>query len=288
MPLKLMYITNDPMVATVAEQSGVDRIWIDLEWMGKEERQHNMNSVKSNHVLGDVAKLRPYVKNAELMVRVNPLFNGLNAEIDEVIAGGADLVMLPMFRTASDVSRFIDMVGGRAKVMLLAETAEAIENLEEIVKVPGVDEIHIGLNDLHLSYGLTFMFELVANGTVDRACEIIRSAGIPYGFGGVAKLGEGLLPAEHVLAEHYRLGSSMVILSRTFCDTWTSKEEEHLKTVFSTGVKSIRNFEAMLAQQDDTYFISNHKIVKEVIYLVVKEIERKKGLAYGTKFKRNR
>lgn len=62
MGLKLMYITNDPMVATVAENSGVDRIWIDLENLGKEERQKGMNSVKSNHQIGDVKRLRPYVK----------------------------------------------------------------------------------------------------------------------------------------------------------------------------------------------------------------------------------
>lgn len=239
MPLKLMYITNSPMVATIAEQSGVDRIWIDLEHMGKEERQRGMNSVKSNHKLADVAMLRPYVKNSELMVRVNPLHENSRVEIDEVITSGADLVMLPMFRTVDDAFRFVDIVGGRAKVMLLVETAEAIENLDEIVKVSGIDEIHIGLNDLHLAYGLNFMFELVADGTIDKACEIIRSADIPFGFGGVAKLGEGLLPAEYVLAEHYRLGSSMVILSRTFCNTWLSKEEVELKNVFSTGVKKL-------------------------------------------------
>lgn len=276
MSLKLMYITNDPIVATIAEQSGVDRIWIDLERMGKEKRQHEMNSVKSNHILKDVAKIRPYVKNSELMVRVNPLHGNSQAEIDEVINSGADLVMLPMFKVTSDVSRYVDMVGGRAKVMLLAETAEAIENIEDIVRVPGIDEIHIGLNDLHLAYNLNFMFELVANGTVDKICEIIRYAGIPYGFGGVAKLGEGLLSAEYVLAEHYRLGSSMVILSRSFCDTCMIKEVEQIRSVFSTGIKSIRNYEALLKNQDSSYFINNHKKVQKIVYSIVNEIERKR------------
>ena len=39
MPLKLMYITNRVDVALVAEKYGVDRIWVDLETLGKEERQ---------------------------------------------------------------------------------------------------------------------------------------------------------------------------------------------------------------------------------------------------------
>lgn len=39
MSLKLMYITNRVDVALVAEKYGVDRIWVDLETLGKEERQ---------------------------------------------------------------------------------------------------------------------------------------------------------------------------------------------------------------------------------------------------------
>ncbi len=48
MALSLMYITNNPQVALIAENTGVDRIWIDLETLGKEEGQKNMNTVKSH------------------------------------------------------------------------------------------------------------------------------------------------------------------------------------------------------------------------------------------------
>lgn len=37
--LKLMYITNVPEIASIADRAGVDRIFIDLERYGKEERQ---------------------------------------------------------------------------------------------------------------------------------------------------------------------------------------------------------------------------------------------------------
>ena len=56
MTLKFMYITNDVNVALIAEKYGVDRIWIDLETLGKEERQKNMDSVKSNHSIEDIKK----------------------------------------------------------------------------------------------------------------------------------------------------------------------------------------------------------------------------------------
>jgi hypothetical protein len=96
------------------------------------------------------------------------------------------------------------------------ETIDGVNLLEDLLKINEIDYIHIGLNDLHLEMKKTFMFELLADGTVDSIVEKIKTSKIPYGFGGVARIGEGLLPAENILAEHYRLGSSMVILSRSF------------------------------------------------------------------------
>ena len=49
MPLKLMYITNRPDVALIAEQNGVDRIFVDMEYIGKAERQGNLDTVKNHH-----------------------------------------------------------------------------------------------------------------------------------------------------------------------------------------------------------------------------------------------
>ena len=78
-----------------------------------------------------------------------------------MIARGADVIMLPMFYTAQEAKEFVSYVSGRAKTMLLVETIEAEKNLEEIAKVEGIDEIHIGLNDLHLAYHKRFMFQLL-------------------------------------------------------------------------------------------------------------------------------
>ena len=63
MPLTLMYITNNPAVASIAEKNGVQRIWIDLETLGKEERQHRMNTVKSHHTIGDIRRVRSVLYN---------------------------------------------------------------------------------------------------------------------------------------------------------------------------------------------------------------------------------
>jgi hypothetical protein len=124
--------------------------------------------------------------------------------------------MLPMFATADTVSEFSRIVAGRAGIIPLVETAAAAADIDRVARVPGVHEVFIGLNDLHLSLKRRFMFELLADGTVEKLCKGVRGANVPYGFGGVARIGEGMLPAELILGEHVRLGSRSVILSRTF------------------------------------------------------------------------
>ncbi len=249
MPLTLMYITNHPEVALCAQNAGIDRIFIDLEFIGKEVRQAGRNTVKSHHTFKDIQSVRAVLRSAELLVRVNPIheplkgYCGSEEEIDTAIACGADILMLPMFRTRQEVERFIVRVNRRAKVLLLAETPEAVENLDDILAVEGIDEVHIGLNDLHLAYGKQFMFELLADGTVDDLCRRIAARGIRYGFGGIARIGRGLLPAEFIIGEHYRLGSKIVILSRSFCDVNEIPDIEQIGALFIKGVRDIRDYE---------------------------------------------
>lgn len=277
MSLILMYITNSPEVAQIAQKSGVDRIWIDLETFGKEERQKGMNTVKSQHTVDDIKKVKPILTKSEMLVRVNPWNDNSVQEIDQVVSAGADIIMLPMWKSAAEVTNFINAVGSRCKTTLLLETREAVECLDEVLKNDGVDEIHIGLNDLHLSYGLTFMFELLANGTVEKLTKKIASAGLPYGFGGIARLGEGLLPAEKVIMEHYRLGSTRAILSRSFCDNAIITDIKEFEHVFMENMKELRNYEGVVVENIESYEKNRIVVQQEVAKIV--EIIRRKGNA---------
>ncbi len=214
--IKFMLITNGPQLAHHAESCGVGRIFVDLEQLGKQERQGHLDTLISHHSMEDVAKIKASLSQAELLVRLNPLYSESKREIDEAVAAGADLLMLPMFRYASEVQQFTKLVNGRARVVPLVETYDAAMSLESIDCISGVTEIYIGLNDLYLDMQLDFMFEPLANGLVDKLAGIVKAAGLPFGFGGIARVGEGIIPGELVLGEHLRLGSSSVILSRTF------------------------------------------------------------------------
>lgn len=270
MSLKLMYITNNPDVALIAEKYGVDRIWIDLEALGKEERQKYMNTVKSKHTVDDIKKIAPLLTSSEMLVRVNPWNDNSKQEIKDVMDAGADVVMLPMWKTPLEVTNFINAVDGKCKTILLLETKEAVECLDEVLTIEGIDEIHIGLNDLHLSYGLTFMFELLSNGVIEKICQKIKGAGIPYGFGGVARLGTGELPAEKIIMEHYRLGSTRAILSRSFCNTEEITDIEEIEDVFRENTESMRQFEAYVKEMDAASLLHNHHEVTKIVEQIVR------------------
>lgn len=269
MSLKLMYITNNIEVALIAEKYGVDRIWVDLETLGKEQRQKGMNTVKSKHTIEDIKNIKPHLTQSKMQVRVNPWNQNSVQEINDVVKAGADIIMLPMWKSVEEVKRFVDAVNGRVETSLLLETKEAEECLDEVLKIKGIDEIHIGLNDLHLSYGLDFMFELLADGTVERICRKIQKVGIPYGFGGIAKIGEGMLPAERVVLEHYRLGSTRAILSRSFCNTDAVSDIKEIDKVFAKNMKALRDFEKYASQVGVDEYIQNMQQVKQDVEMIV-------------------
>lgn len=270
MSLKLMYITNDPEVARIAETAGVDRIFIDMEYIGKSKRQGGMDTVQSHHTVDDVKKIRSIITKSEVMVRVNPIhdatkeYGSSEDEINAVIDAGADLVMLPYFTSVEEVKRFVNIVNGRARVFPLFESKEALSKIDEILEIPGIDEAHIGLNDLSLDLGKKFMFELLTDGTVEYMCYKFRQQGIPYGFGGIGRLGMGAVPAEYIIKEHYRLGSTCAILSRSFCNTSVVTDLEEIKNIFVHGISEIRKLETE-CEKYRAFFQTNRDVVMQKI-----------------------
>ena len=154
--------------------------------------------------------------------------------------------------------------------MPLVETPEAVVCIDEILNLD-IDEIFIGLNDLSLGYGMKFMFELLVDGTVEDLCHKFRRKGIPYGFGGIASLGKGKLPAEEVIIEHYRLGSTCAILSRSFCNVNKIEHMGIISNTFVNGMREIREYEEKVAIHRD-FFANNIEEVKQGVQAVLENM----------------
>lgn len=234
--LETIVITNDVPRAALAVRAGVSRIMVDLEYIGKSDRQP-AGSLISAHSFDDISAIRAGVPTAKLIVRINPAGETTPREVQEAITRGADFIMLPMVKTAEEMHRVKTLIDGRAKLIPLIEHIDALNNAAAILDA-GADEAYLGLNDLHLSLGQHFMFEPLAEGLVDQFAKLVRARNLPFGFGGVGKMGAGLLAADAVIGEHARLGSTRVIISRAF-DRALETEGLTSDADYIQGVKAI-------------------------------------------------
>ena len=272
-----MYITNRPEIAEIVENAGVQRIFIDMEYIGKTDRQSGLDTVQCHHTIDDIRAVKEVLTTAQVMARCNPIHEATEEywssrqEIDGAIKAGADILMLPYFKRSQEVKEFIRLVDGRAKTMLLVETPEAVACIDEILEIDGIDEIFIGLNDLSLGYGMKFMFQLLTDGTVERLCGQFKAKGMPYGFGGIAAFGKGMIPSARVIAEHYRLGSTCAILSRSFCNMNVITDIGAVRCIFDNGLKEIRAWEEKCAN-GQVDFIENKKQVEIAVEQILKDI----------------
>ena len=215
----LTLISNDPRWIRAGDEAGINRIGLDVEHMGKWERQrHIPNARISKHTLEDLSLVRTTLKRAKPFVRLNRMNPVTRDEIERALALGAGVIMFPGFRQRDEVERFMEWVDRRAEIVLLLETAAALERLPDFLSLPGVDEIMIGMNDLSLELNLSGPMEILVSDVMPYLAKEIRRAGLRFGFGGVARpeITDLPVPADLVLAAYARLGAGSAWISRSF------------------------------------------------------------------------
>jgi 2-keto-3-deoxy-L-rhamnonate aldolase RhmA len=188
----------DPWLTEMVGRIGYDLVWLDLE-----HRPFGYETI-------DPISLACRATGMDLMVRIRK--TGYDAPM-RALEFGANGIMVPHCRSASEARQWADWVrfppsGKRGldgagadadfgladphaylkhaneEIFLVVqiEDREAIECVEEIAAVPGVDLLFVGPGDLSLSYGVPFQFEhpllQEAMGRVDRA---VRKAGKWWG-----------------------------------------------------------------------------------------------------------
>jgi len=157
---------RDPFGAELVGRAGFDYVCIDL--------QHGLGE------LSDALALLQALSGSEASPIVRVPWNEPGI-IGRVLDLGATGVIIPMVNTADDARRAVaacryapagarsfgpvraGVVGGPGYLasadavvacIVMIETAEAIEHLDEILAVPGITAVYIGPSDLSLTYGL--------------------------------------------------------------------------------------------------------------------------------------
>ncbi len=144
-----------------------------------------------------------------------------------LLAFGTQVLMLPMFERADEVAALIELVAGRARVVPLLETHAAATTIAELIQVDGLQEVHIGINDLALSLGVSNRFEVLACELVEKVCETIVDAGLGLGIGAIGRLDDSRMPIppDLVYSRYVRLGASAALIARSFAPAHASRTE---------------------------------------------------------------
>lgn len=192
--------------------SGCRGVVVDLEVKGKQARQANFDTQINKHSAKDIEYLK--AKSIYTLCRINAIDSESEEEIEQVIAAGADEILVPMVRTRWEIEQIFRQVKERTAVGLMVETTEALQ-LAPVINDHNVQRVFVGLNDLHITQGKPTLFHVLADGTVDKLRQQIRYAA--FGFGGLTLPGQGdPLPVDYFFHELARLDCQFTFLRRSF------------------------------------------------------------------------
>ena len=218
--MKYFLFTNSPSLATFFDSiTDVETIFVDLETLGKRERQPNPNTFVSNHSLEDVSILRKVIKSSQFGVRINPVNPNTVNEIKLLLNCGVDVIMLPFFHSLDEVNFVLEAINGKASLDLLLETPSSLLLVDKL-PINSVRNFHFGLNDLSISLQLNHIFSAYFNDQLIDAASFLHSSNAIFGFGGVGRVYSFPISSFNVLSRSYSLRGQRLILARSFINSF--------------------------------------------------------------------
>lgn len=205
--------------------------FIDLEIIGKHDRQKGLDCFISDHTIKDLRKISLNIKPFDLGVRINALGSHSISEINEVIEYGATRIMLPMFESPKEVQEVKRIINGRAKFDLLFETPKSIKDFKSF-DYKDVDRVHIGLNDLTIALGKKQIYEILVNGYLDQITSFFKLNNIQFGIGGIGSYNTKPFSPKYIFASNIIYNSNFIILSRSFKENLNFLSYEQLSETF--------------------------------------------------------
>jgi hypothetical protein len=209
---ELLLFATDPGVIRYASQAGIHGFIIDMENKGKQSRQAGFDTQINENTIKDLENARQST-NRKVICRINSFGDHTQSEIEQVIAAGADEILLPMVQSPSEVWKVLKHINKRCMLGILIETMDAVRASEELATIP-LSRVYVGLNDLAINRNLSNIFISIADGTVEN---IRKHFTQPFGFGGLTLPERGEpIPCRLLMGELMRLRCNFTFLRRSF------------------------------------------------------------------------
>ena len=263
--MKFLYFSNNKEIIKILNPiQDIDTVFVDLEIIGKRKRQANTSSLISNHSYEDISKLKKIVKGTNLGVRINPINTNSKFEINESIKRGAEVIMLPMFKTVDEVLKCIEIIEGRCQIDLLFETPEALENISNF-PLNDIRFSHFGINDISLALKYRNMFECFLTGILDEPTKYLTSKGKLFGIGGVGSYNAKPISPKIIMEMHKYYSSSRVILSRNFLNNLDLNSTDESKKINELQIKGLIDLVSLTMNREINNFGKSKLILKETL-----------------------
>ena len=164
----------DPVAAQMMAHSGLDWLTVELEHSHL-TFEHAAQCCAIVAASGCVPLVRVPINSTENIKRVLdtgawgvvvPMVNS-RAEAQAVVNAARYRPLgqrsiggqLPPLNFATDPATYFARANEEILVVVMAEHVDAIDRIDEILSVPGIDVVFVGPNDLHASYGAAPAFE---------------------------------------------------------------------------------------------------------------------------------
>jgi len=273
----IIFSNNQDLYRVIEEFENVIG-YIDLENIGKLERQKSTNSYISDHIIEDIKLIKRQIKPKQLGVRINPIGVHSEKEINKCIEYGVSRIMLPMFQDVEEVNIFKRLVKKRVSLELLFETPKSIKKIATF-DLKSIDYIHVGLNDLSLALGNQFMHELLVNDYLEEFTLYLKKNLYRFGIGGIGAVDSIPFSPDLILASNLVIGSQRLILSRSFKKKLDYTNYKSLLNSFNNELKKLENLRIkMLNDSENLLFLKER--LKKIIFL-----QKKKQIKLNSKAK---
>ena len=219
---------HSPLATSLAGKAGIDAVWIDTEHRAYNPRE--VEQICMAACLADIDATIRIRKGEGYTSFFRPLEDGAagiivphvvtreetewvvrNAKYPPLGRRGIETVMLDSDLGYADAVEYLAHANRETFVCIQIEDVEALDNLDAILSVPGLDVIFIGPADLTGSMGIPFQFD---HKRYKDAVERIGKAAAKHGKWWGLPVGDGAAAARYAAqgARFFNIGSDYALL----------------------------------------------------------------------------